>query len=76
MCKLISIAVVLWSVASFNPAMAKSIVRHHRPHHAQAPIAYHAIPYGGRTGYRYDWQAGDCDIANKTALNTCSNGGL
>jgi hypothetical protein len=68
-------AVTLLSVVSLNPAMAK-IVRHHHSHHAQAPTAYRASPLSDRTGYRYDWQAGDCDITNKTALNTCSNGGL
>jgi hypothetical protein len=55
------------AVVSFNPAVAKKV--HQHPAHTinrVAPTVNHGTPY--------DWQAGDCDVANKTTLNTCSNG--
>jgi hypothetical protein len=62
------IAAAALAMLSSNLALANK-VRHHPAHansHA-APTVNHAPPY--------DWQAGDCDVANKTTLNTCSNGG-
>jgi hypothetical protein len=74
--KSIFMAAMVLSAASFDPAIAKKTVHHRHLSHAQALTAHPGAPYGQSTGYRYDWQAGDCDITNKTSLNTCSNGGL
>jgi hypothetical protein len=62
--------------ANVNHAIAKKTVHHRHPGQARPPMAYQGNPYGWGTGYRYDWQAGDCDITNKTSLNTCTNGGM
>jgi hypothetical protein len=62
------ISVVLATVVLLNPALAKEAHRHPAYTNNQvAPPKCH-IP-------RYDWQAGDCDVTNKTSLNTCTNGG-
>jgi hypothetical protein len=74
--KPILIATAVFSLVSFNQAIAKRTVHHRHPGHAQALTVYHGSSYGQSRGLRYDWQAGDCDITNKTSLNTCSNGGL
>ena len=73
--KSIFMAAVVLSVAS-DPAIAKKPVHHRHLSHAQELTVHPGGPHGQSTGYRYDWQAGDCDITNKTSLNTCSNGGL
>jgi hypothetical protein len=59
---------VVFALALSHPALAKKTrqQRHHMNDHV-APTVSHAPPY--------DWQAGDCDITNKTSLNTCTNGG-
>jgi hypothetical protein len=62
------IAAAVSTMLSLNPALAKKV--RHRPAQTTnqvAPTVNHAPPY--------DWQAGDCDVTNKTTLNTCSNGG-
>jgi hypothetical protein len=74
--KPILIATAVLSLVSFDHAMAKKTVHHGRSGHAQALTVYHRSPYGQSTRLRYDWQAADCDITNKTSLNTCSNGDL
>jgi hypothetical protein len=59
---------VVFAVTLLHPALAKKTRLH--PHHTNdhvAPAVSHTPPY--------DWQAGDCDITNKTSLNTCTNGG-
>jgi hypothetical protein len=73
--KSIFMAAVVLSAASFDPAFAKKPVHHRHLGHAQALTVQPGGPYGQSTGYRYDWQAGDCDITNKMSLNTCTNGG-
>ena len=62
------IAAAALAMLSSGLALANK-VRHH-PAHANSRVA----PIVNHTP-RYDWQAGDCDVANKTTLNTCSNGG-
>jgi hypothetical protein len=73
--KPILIATAVLSLVSFNQAIAKKTIHHRHPGHAQALTVDHGSPYDRSAGSRYDWQAGDCDITNKTSLNTCSNGG-
>lgn len=74
--KSILIAAAVLSVVSFNHAIGKKAVHHRHPGQVQPQTMYHSSPYRQGTGYRYDWQAGDCDITNKTSLNTCTNGGM
>jgi hypothetical protein len=69
------IAAAILSIASFDHAIGKKAVRHPHSAQAQQQTMYHSKPYRPATGYRYDWQAGDCDITNKVSLNTCTNGG-
>jgi hypothetical protein len=69
------IAAAILSIASFDHAIGKKAVRHPHSARAQQQTMYHSNPYPLGTRYRYDWQAGDCDITNKTSLNTCTNGG-
>jgi len=62
------IAAAALAMLSSSLALANKVRQH--PAHASsrvAPTVNHAP--------RYDWQAGDCDVANKTTLNTCTNGG-
>jgi hypothetical protein len=61
------IAVAALTMLCSNPALAKKVRQHpaHTNDHV-APTVNRAPPY--------DWQAGDCDVTNKTTLNTCSNG--
>lgn len=67
MLKFALIAAAVSIALSSSSALAKKV----RKQQAQAtdqraPTVHHAP--------RYDWQAGDCDVTNKTTLNTCSNG--
>jgi hypothetical protein len=62
------IAAAALTMLSSNPALAKKVQRH--PAHVNSRVA----PTVNRPP-PYDWQAGDCDVTNKTSLNTCSNGG-
>ena len=59
---------VVFAVTLLHPALAKKTRLH--PHHTND----HVAPAVSHTP-RYDWQAGDCDVTNKTSLNTCTNGG-
>jgi hypothetical protein len=68
MLKFALIAVAASTLLSSSPALAKKV--RHRP--AQTT---HQVAPAVKQAPRYDWQAGDCDVANKAALNTCSNGG-
>ena len=63
------------SLASFDHAIGKNPVRHRHLGQAQQQMTNHRNPYRQGAGDRYDWQAGDCDITNKTSINTCTNGG-
>jgi hypothetical protein len=68
MLKFALIAAAASIVLSSSPALAKKVQKHQAQATNQlAPSVRHAP--------RYDWQAGDCDVTNKTSLNTCSNGG-
>jgi hypothetical protein len=69
------IAAAILSIASFDHAIGKKAVRHPHSAQAQQQTMYHSNPYPLGTRYRYDRQADDCDITNKTSLNTCTNGG-
>jgi hypothetical protein len=64
----ILLVTVVLAVTLLHPALAKKTRLH--PHHTND----HVAPAVSHTP-RYDWQAGDCDITNKTSLNTCTNGG-
>jgi hypothetical protein len=68
MLKFALMAAAASTMLSVNPALAKKARRHPTQTTNQvAPTVNHAPPY--------DWQAGDCDVTNKTSLNTCTNGG-
>jgi len=64
----ILLVAMVCATALLLPAFTKKA--HQHPYHTKSQIA----PTVNRAP-PYDWQAGDCDITNKTSVNTCTNGG-